>query len=263
MAKTDKSEKSKYHVPALEKGLDILEQLSSASTPLSLTQLAQRLGRNTNEIFRVLTGLESRGYVRREQHSGHYRLSLKLYELAHQYPPIQNLLSVSVQPMDKLAEALRESCHLSVIRRGSLVVLRQSLSPARVRLSIDVGGRFPVVNTVSGRLLLACMSPDERARFLAVDPDYQSLSAEARVQLAARLERIQQNCYATAEHETHVGVRDYAVLIGNPDVGLVAALAVASLTPVIEPKDGDTILAHLQACAQQITTELGFTTHED
>lgn len=248
---------NKYRVPALEKGFDILEELAGASTPMTLTQLANRLDRSTNEIFRVLNALESRGYIRREEHSGNYRLSLKLYELAHQHPPLQTLLQAAEQPMVHLAETLHESCHLSVLRGGSLVVLRQALSPTHIRLSVDVGGRFPPVHTVSGRLLLAQMKPADLETFLADDGEYQTMSSEERVLFVERLTSIREQGYSMAEHETHIGVRDYAVGIGNPRAGLSAALAVAALTSIDRPTESASIVTALQACARQITEELG------
>ena len=67
-----------YSVPALEKGLDILEALSASSQPQSLSGLAHLLERNSNEIFRMLNLLERRNYVLRDE-SGGYRLSLRMY----------------------------------------------------------------------------------------------------------------------------------------------------------------------------------------
>lgn len=255
-AKTKESN-NKYHVPALEKGFDILEELAASSTPMTLTQLASRLDRSTNEIFRVLNALESRGYIRREEHSGNYRLSLKLYELAHQHPPLQTLLHAAEQPMVHLAETLHESCHLSVLRNRSLVVLRQALSPTHIRLSIDVGGRFSPVHTVSGRLLLAQMQPADLDAFLADEGDFQAKTDEERAHFIERLANIREQGYSMAENETHIGVRDYAVSIGNPQAGLSAALAVAALTSIDGPTEGTSIVAALQACARRITEELG------
>ncbi|RME54907.1 MAG: IclR family transcriptional regulator, partial [Caldilineae bacterium] len=117
----------KYHAPALDRGFDILEALARSSTPMTLTQLAHAVGSSTNKIYRVLNSLEHRGYVRRDETTATYRLSLKLYELAHQHPPVQALINAAHRPMETLAESLGESCHLSVLRRGKLVVLQQAL----------------------------------------------------------------------------------------------------------------------------------------
>jgi len=67
-----------YPVPALEKGLDLIETLASVAVPLSLSELANQLDRGTSELFRMLNCLERRGYVTRDVVSGKYGLTLKL-----------------------------------------------------------------------------------------------------------------------------------------------------------------------------------------
>ena len=102
----------------LEKGLDILETLAHSQTPLSLTELARKLGRSSSELFRMLTVLESRGYINKEETTGNYALSLKLYELAHQHPPVMNLLKAAAQPMENVTNILRESCSFECFAAG-------------------------------------------------------------------------------------------------------------------------------------------------
>ena len=93
----------KFQVPALAKGLDILEALAFAIEPQSLTDLAHILGRSKNEIFRMLGYLEARGYIIKEDRSGNYYLSLKLYELSHTHSPLEQLLKAATRPMEELA----------------------------------------------------------------------------------------------------------------------------------------------------------------
>jgi len=80
-----------YQVPALEKGLRILEDLAAHPTPLSLAELADSQGKNRNELFRMLNCLERMGYVTREVISGKYQLSLKLHYLAQRQPLLARL----------------------------------------------------------------------------------------------------------------------------------------------------------------------------
>lgn len=248
---------SKYKVPALEKGLDILEELARSPRPQSLTQLANNLGRNSNEIYRMVNYLEWRGYIRREQHSGNYFLSLKLYELAHLNPPLQNLLNAATIPMEQLTQTLRESCHLGVLRHGQLVVMKQALSPEKICLSVEVGGRFSAVHTASGRLLLAHLAPEELDAFLEIDPDFRQLSPPEKDAFLVRLAEIRAKGYSDAESETHVGINDFSVLVGNPKIGLTAALTVASLTFAKSAPDRKEILSALRECAAKISKSMG------
>jgi len=250
------AEKTQYRAPALEKGLDILETLSVAAVPQTLTDLSKTLKRSPSELFRMITLLESRGYIVKDA-SGYY-LSLKLYELAHTHSPVDHLLRAASQPMRELALSLRESCHLSVLFRGELLVLVQEESPDKVRLSLEVGGRFSVVHTASGRLLLANLSAPEQTTFFQTDPEYAEMTDEEKDWLASEVKGINQYAYSTSEDESHIGIRDYAVLVGNPQIGTMAALTVTSLTLTRNRKQLNEVLNALTACADQITANMGF-----
>src|SRR5918997_5510938 len=121
-----------YQVPALEKGLDILEYLAAQGVPLTQAQLARGLGRGPNELFRMLVVLERRGYVQRDLTSGAYTLTLRLFELSHTHSPFHGLLRVAAASMRELTETVRESCHLGVLHAGALLVLHQEESPQKL-----------------------------------------------------------------------------------------------------------------------------------
>lgn len=248
---------SKYHVPAIERGMAVIEVLARSSQSLSLTEIAKHLDVTSGTLFRVLTTLEVLGYVNKDESSGNYTLSLKLYELAHTQPPVANLLDAAAMPMETLAQRLNESCHLSVLRNGSLVVLKEALSPGQVRLSVSIGSQFPAVKTSSGRLLLSFLEGDLLDVALQNSKEYRQFDEEQQRRFHAKLEEIRTTGVSTSENENHVGIRDAAVLVGNPDVGLIAALAVTWLTAVAEPNHGQNIIEGLQDCAHKITKSMG------
>lgn len=245
-----------YHVPALEKGLDILECLATGGVPLTQAQLARALDRGASELFRMLTTLERRGYVQRDPASGAYTLTLRLYELGHVHSPHQGLLRAASRPMRELAEELRESCHLGVAHGDRLTLLHQEESPTRVRLSIEVGSSVPLLHTASGRLLLAFLGDEARRAALAQDGEHAALPAAARSALADQLAAIRARGYETVHGETTPGVSDLSVLVGTPGGRVQAALTVAAL-----PRDHDAFVAQalpaLRRCAATITATAG------
>jgi len=246
-----------YPVPALEKGLDILEALAGAGVPQSLAELALRLNRSSSELFRMLNCLELRGYLTREEVSGKYALTLKLYSLAHAHSVAEKLLHAAFLPMQALTEKVRESCHLSVLDRGRLLVVAQQESPERVRLSIEVGALFDAVATASGRLLVSCLDEAARDRVLTESPAGRALHVRARATLKSNLAEIRRTRISTAESETIEGVRDVSVLVGSPEMGLTAALAVTRLLRRGERGDETVLLAAMKATAAEITKNLG------
>lgn len=225
-----------YHVPALDKGLDVLECLAGQGIPLTQAQLARELGRRPTELFRVLTTLERRGYIARDAASGAYGLTLRLFELGHSHWPYEGLVRAADRPMRELCEETRQSCHLSVIDRGRLLVLHQVESPARVRVSIAVGSTIALTDSASGRLLLA----------FSHEPGWDD----------ERLQRIRERGYEEAYSETIEGVADLAVLVGRPESHLKAALTIAAL-----PRDRAAFVRHtlepMQRCATAIARAAG------
>ena len=211
-----------YSVPALEKGLDILEALAASPVPLSLAELARDLDRGSAEIFRMLVCLERRAYLRRDAVSGKYAPTLRLFELAHARSPLRTLLEVAREPMREVTLRLRESCHLSVIERGQLLVIAREDSPETVRLAIEVGGRFDPRKTASGRLLR---------------------SADVNT--------------VTARDETIEGVDDAVVRIGSAAGVVHAALAVSWLRSRRGAKKPATVLEALKEAAAVIHQQLG------
>jgi DNA-binding IclR family transcriptional regulator len=245
-----------YPVPALEKGLDILEALAAIAVPQSLADLATRLDRSSSELFRMLNCLERRGYIMRESVSGKYALSLKMFTLAHAHSLTDKLLQAARRPMHAFTAEFRESCHLSVLERGQLLVVAQQESPERVRISIEVGATFSPALTASGRLLIAYLNERELAQTLQTrEPGERAVKPPA--DLPATLAKIRRTGVSFAESETVEGVRDLAVLVGNPPAGVAAALAVTRLIRRGERANETALLEGMRATAAEITRTLG------
>ncbi|HTN62589.1 MAG TPA: helix-turn-helix domain-containing protein, partial [Devosia sp.] len=108
-AATPQAARRSYAVPAAEKALDILEFMAGQADGMTVTELAAGLGRTVHEIYRVMLVLEARGYLYRRANSDRYRLSLKLFELAHQMPAVGQLTDAALPIMSGLAPACMQS----------------------------------------------------------------------------------------------------------------------------------------------------------
>lgn len=247
-----------YPVPALEKGLDILEALAAAATPLSLAELSLYLERRSGELFRMLNCLERRRYLARDAVSGKYELSLKVFSLAHGHAVTEKLLRFAWGPMQALTERTRESCHLGVLDRDRLLVLAQAESPEPVRISIEVGGRFDPAVTASGRMLLADLPEDARAECLEKSESARGHAPAERRAFLATLDQVRRDRFSAAIGESVEGVRDLAVPLGSGLHGLSAALTVTRLHRRAPAGSEEDLVAEMRACARTINETAGF-----
>ena len=218
-----------YRVPALERGLDVLELLAAGSGPMTQAEIARALGRGPSELFRTLTALDRRGYLTRDPVTGAFALTMRLFELGSRHRPHEGFLRAAERPMRALVEETGESCHLSVLDRGRLVVLAQEEGSGRVRLSVAVGSTIAPWQAASGRVLLAALSDAERAGVLAADPGWAVVGEAARAEERCRLAFIRARGFEDVYGETVAGVSDLSVLVGGPSAATQAALAIAAL----------------------------------
>jgi DNA-binding IclR family transcriptional regulator len=157
----------RYAAPALEKGLDILELLASLSQALTHSEIATRLGRSTNEIFRMLVCLDERGYIFRTGPDERYQLTLKLFEIVHGHHPLQRLITQARPLVQQVAGATGQACHLAMLNHAEVVVVAQSDAPGYMGFSVRLGANIDLLNTASGHVILAFQNNDVRARTLA------------------------------------------------------------------------------------------------
>lgn len=181
-AKKAATSKPNYSAPALEKGIDILELLAEEPSGLSQGGIATALGRSVSEIFRMLNCLVERGYVTLHQPADVYTLSLKLFELSHRHPPMRRLIGEAIPLMTEVANAIDQSCHLTVTHNDRILVVAQVDNPGSLGFSVRMGVQLDLLQTASGLVMLAFQTDIERKRMLrayleatGIEPDYDQL----------------------------------------------------------------------------------------
>ncbi|WP_268921049.1 IclR family transcriptional regulator [Marisediminicola senii] len=142
-----------YAVPALDKALDVLELLAEQGGGLTQAEVAAAVGRSVSQLFRVLQRLERRGWIYRDAQSGLYLLSTRMFDLSTRHPPLRGLTALALGPMRDLAEAVHQSCNLSVLDANRVRVIAQVESPSDFGFRVRVGAEFPVETTAAGAVL--------------------------------------------------------------------------------------------------------------
>ncbi|WP_316807874.1 IclR family transcriptional regulator [Pedobacter agri] len=251
---------SKYQAPALDKGLDILEYLSAQSIPLSQTEIAIGIEKTPNEIYRMLMSLESRGYILRDEVSGKYRLSLKLFYLSHRHSPMDELRKAAQFPLEELANTIRQSCHLSILYMNQVMVIIHAKSPGPIALSIEEGNLFPLPLTASGKVLLAYMPEAERSLTLKNNAIFKKYAKTQQEDFVDSLTDIQKTGSYLRNSDSVSGVTDISVPIGiGGNNGIIACLTISMLNALNADKaiENDVILAEANKCVKKIEQRIG------
>lgn len=247
--------KNKYAVPALDKGLDILEYLAHKGSACSQSEIAAGLDRSPNEIYRVLVGLESRGYLIRDEFSGRYSLSLKLFNLSRSISPVDQVRQCAIPYMEDLAVNLGQSCYLTMLYQSQAMTVAQARSHSEMHLSIAEGSLFKLYQSTPGKLLLA--NSNSAVREMLIDHDDVYREYKKQNEILNDLNIIQEQGYIIQRNPLINGVNDYSFLIGKPEATLIAALTISSFeTPFYDVLNQQSIITELKAAANSITSIL-------
>ena len=181
--------KNTYSAPALEKGLDIMELLSRSVLGLSQAEIAKELKRSVNEIYRMLNILLARRYIELDTDTERYKLTFKLLQLSSQHQPIKNIMEKSLPMMREVAQLCNHSVHLSIYYAGKLLVISQVDSPSSFNYSVKAGSNFDLLETSSGRVLLAFQTKEERERRLKRRKLFMNFQKKKTTALSSALEK--------------------------------------------------------------------------
>lgn len=244
-----------YRAPAAEKSLDILELMAGQPEGLTQTEIAAGLGRSLHEIYRVLLLLEDRGYLVRTR-ADRFRLSLKLFTLAHRHPPINRLVECGLPVMRTLATDADQSCHLAVRDDLHVLVVLQIDSPLPMRYMVALGSRFPLLETSSGAVLLAHLDRPERDRVVA-----RIIAAGAgqgtRAEVDRRLDEVERLGCEVRRSLAVESCTNISAPVRDHTGAVIAALTVPFLPQKAARFDVPSVFERLNAAAAGISTALG------
>lgn len=214
-------------VQVLQKTLDILEALKKDGESNGLTELARSVGMPKATVYRILTTLETRGYLNRGARGG-YRIADKFFALQRDLSPEQRLLKVAPKVMEQIAAECRETVNLGVLDGGEVVMLATVESPQAVRMASKAGNRRLPHTTAIGKVLLAAISDDAVHRLIHIRglPALTPHSLTSEPALLAELSKIRKQGYGIDNQENELEGRCIGMKIPGP-IGMEVALSIS------------------------------------
>ena len=245
-----------YPVPAAEKVLDILEFMADRAEGLTATEIANLMGRSVHEIYRVLLLLQARGYLYQRAGSDGYRLTLRLFDLAHRLPSVRRLSESALEELQDLAPRTLQSCHLGVLNGHELLIVLQVDSPLPMRYSVVLGAKFDFAETSAGTVLFAHLPAPRQERMLA------RMAAEGRpaaeiAQVRARAAAIRATGHEMRESLAVTGGTNIAAPVFDHMGQAVAAMTVPYVPQRAATVPLETVRDMALAAARRISANLG------
>jgi DNA-binding IclR family transcriptional regulator len=239
----------------LFRGLDVIELV--AEGPITLGDLADRLGLTRSTTHRLASALTGRRYLTFVPRSG-YSLGPKLLELGFRVRDELDLPRVAGPQLERLALLTEDTVHLGVLDRGRVLYLDKIPGKRRINISSRVGELQPVPSTGLGKALI--LDHDEAAwtNFFREENGRQRTSLTLNEWLT-RMRNYAQAGYAFDLEENEDQVRCVAAPIRDVEGRIIAAISVSSAAQYMSDQRMQTLTKDVIETGRRISEDLGWT----
>ena len=239
--------------PAVSRGIAVLDALAgSENGSMTLSDLSRALGVPKSSTSAICTALELGGMVRRDDLG--YSLGRKLVELGGAYlarlDQVSEFHRACLESTVFRAETLRLSTAAGI---DCLCLARYEGHPA-IRLTTNIGDRFPASACAQGKALLARLDDSEIERLYYGIPELPRMTRHSRRTVAkllkdVRLARVRG--YASDDEESADNVAGLAVVVPTRGVrSPILAISVTKLKSTFTPEQQDLMLGELRRVAK-------------
>ncbi|MEU7859507.1 IclR family transcriptional regulator C-terminal domain-containing protein [Nonomuraea sp. NPDC049141] len=216
------------HVQSLARGLAVIRAFSATAPELTLSEVARATDLSRAAARRFLLTLADLGYVRSDGRL--FSLTPRVLELGYAYLSSLSLPEVADPHLERLAAEVHESASVAVLDGADVVYVARVATARIMRVTINIGTRFPAYCTSMGRVLLAALSPERLDAYLG-SAELRGLTARTITQpaaLRAELDRVRARGWAMVDQELEEGLRSIAVPIRDRSGRAVAAVNVST-----------------------------------
>lgn len=239
-------------IPAVEKTVRLLNQLSVAAGAVSQTELAKQNQISGATCYRILQSLLKYGWIKKA--AGGYVLATGLLPLARRVCQAEEWQELIREPLMELAARTRLAVKLSVRRgAGEYMTAFRAESPEPMAVTGKVGATFPVVEGTVGGALLYRAEDAELLRLLDAMPGDVPEKLEPE-QLFTRIAECREKGYCCSRGKNRWGIEAVSAPLTGPAGEVLAAISLIGLSHHFKDPDalGVILLQTVKQCALRI-----------
>jgi IclR family transcriptional regulator, pca regulon regulatory protein len=213
-------------IEALARGLEVITAFRPNRPTMSLTDIATATGLARPTARRILLTLAELGYVRAEGSA--FALTPRVLDLGVAYVGSMGLWEVARPHLVRLSEKTNESCSIAQLDGSDIVYVARVAVPKIVALAVQIGTRFPALQTSLGKVLLAALCPEEVDAVLA-EPGRSGLTPRwqpDREEREAALREVRARGWALTDEQLAMGIRSVAAPLRDGSGAVIAAVNV-------------------------------------
>jgi DNA-binding IclR family transcriptional regulator len=242
-----------------------METLAAADTPLTLTDVSDRVGLHRSTALRLLRTLAQDGYAAAGPHPRTWTAGPAILKLQTQVHRNKDLRQVALPVMRALCVDIGETVQMGMMVDDQVSYVEKVEPPDQsVRVLSDVGSRRPLHCTALGKSLLSGLEPEMLSALISRLPleRHTSHTIVDPVLLLEEIARVRQMGYSIDRREYSRAVQCCAAPIREATGKVIAAMSVSTIGLEDNPEAFNDIIRRNCQAAQEISAALGWTPTE-
>lgn len=240
--------------------IDVLLLFTDGPDELGVSRIARELGLSKAVVHRILQTLVARGMVTLDERSRLYRLGPTTAALGARALRELDLRAVAASTLRRLQEETRETVTLTALVPGGRAYIDQIVSTQEVKMTVDLGRRFPLHAGSSGKCILAFLPEARREEILATT--LTALTGSTRTDpdtLRTELKAIRELGYASSQGERQADAGSVASPLFGLDGHVLGSVSVCGPRSRVTPQFVSACAPHVVQAARDISAALGWT----
>ena len=237
----------------LQRGFEIIDTV--LSRPLTIPEIAEAVGLSYPTAHRLVSVLTQQRYLQSVE-GRHFGLGTRLIELGFAAHAATDLVQITRERLQRLAEQTRDIVHLAQ-RDGREVFYLDKLPGSRLfEIASRIGGRKPLLTTGVGKALLLEDSPEELRNLLAQDAHLLPPGTTPGSWLA-RMDIYRAGGFAFDLGEEEAIVRCVAAPIRDASGRIIAAVSISSTREYTDDARMHALVPVIKDAAAEVSSRLG------
>ena len=158
-------ERSVYDVAVLQKALDVLEIVADGPE-LGLSELSERSGASKASNYRILSTLESRGFLVKDPATRKYSPGPRLIAVAYGVIGRVDVVGMARPALEGVRTEFDETVNLGVLVDNQVLYVDILESAQALRMAARPGAKDPLHSTALGKAILSAMSTEDARSIL-------------------------------------------------------------------------------------------------
>lgn len=238
---------------------DVLLAFLDGPRRLGVSAVARELGLSKAVVHRILQTLVNRGLLLPDVDTREYHLGPAAAAIGARALRESDLRTVALPVLRELQQATGETTTVSARVPGGRVYLDQVESAREIKMTVELGRRFPLHAGGSSTCILAFLPDDEVEAVLAGSLD--RLTDRTIVDAAGlrrRLDEIRRRGYACTDGERQEGAGSVAAPVFGVDGWAQGAISVCGPAARVDPAARDRFVPLVTAAADRISRGMGW-----